>query len=132
NLKDPFFERAEHMAQNVSSQIPSCSVLVHDLGDEKTLLEKIGESDILVNASRAGMHPNDDETPLQNTAAFRPGLVVCDTVYNPRETRFLKEAEAAGCVAIPGVGMLVYQGAAALKLFTGAQMPVEEIKEKFF
>ncbi|MEG0035259.1 MAG: shikimate dehydrogenase [Oscillospiraceae bacterium] len=132
NLKDPFFERAEHMAQNVSSQIPSCAVAVYDLADEKTLLEKIAESDILVNASRAGMHPNDDETPIKNTAAFRSGLVVCDTVYNPRETRFLKEAEAAGSTPVPGVGMLVYQGAAALKLFTGAEMPVEEIQEKFF
>ena len=63
---------------------------------------------------------------------FRPELVVADTVYNPRETRMIVEAKEAGCKAIGGIGMLLWQGVAAFRLYTGMDMPVEEVKEKFF
>ncbi len=63
---------------------------------------------------------------------FRPGLVVVDAVYNPKETKMLREAKAAGCTCIDGQGMLVWQGAEALKLYTGQEMPVQEVKELFF
>ena len=64
--------------------------------------------------------------------AFRPGLVVCDAVYNPAETKLLREAKEAGCTCIGGKGMLLWQGVAAFRLYTGMDMPVEEVKEKFF
>lgn len=52
-----------------------------------------------------------------------------DVVYNPRETRLLSDAAAAGCKVIPGIGMLLWQGAEAFKLYTGKEMPVKEIME---
>ena len=55
-----------------------------------------------------------------------------DVVYNPRETRMIKEAKEAGCKVIPGVGMLLWQGAEGFKLFTGNEMPAAEVMEKFF
>ena len=48
------------------------------------------------------------------------------------ESKLLQDAEAAGCKTVGGLGMLIYQGAAAAKLYTGLDMPVEEVKEKFF
>lgn len=132
NIKDAFFDRAEKMAANVTANVPGCNVTLYDLADEALLMEKVGKSDILINASRAGMHPNENEMPIKSTAVFHEGLVVCDTVYNPRETRLLKEAQACGCRTIGGIGMLVYQGAVALKLFTGGEMPVDEVIERFF
>ena len=54
------------------------------------------------------------------------------TVYNPLETRLLREAKEAGCQVIGGIGMLLWQGAAAFRLFTGKEMPVKEVEERFF
>ena len=88
--------------------------------------------DILVNATKVGMKPLDGET-LIDPAWFRPDLVVADTVYNPRETRMIRESQAAGCrAAIGGIGMLLWQGAEAFRLFTGKEMPVEEVQQRLF
>ncbi|MBQ1490360.1 MAG: quinate/shikimate dehydrogenase, partial [Blautia sp.] len=51
---------------------------------------------------------------------------------NPRQTKLLKEAKAKGCQTMNGLGMLLYQGAEAFRLWTGEEMPVEAIREKFF
>ena len=74
----------------------------------------------------------DGETVVKDTKACYPGLVVADVVYNPEETRLLREAKEAGCVCIGGKGMLLWQGVAAFKLYTGLDMPVQEVKERFF
>ena len=59
--------------------------------------------------------------------------MVADVVYNPRETRLMREAKAGGCrKVIGGVGMLTRQGAENFRLFTGKEMPVEEVEERFF
>ena len=57
---------------------------------------------------------------------------MADAVYNPKETKLLKEAKAAGCKCIGGQGMLLWQGAAAFKLYTGLEMPAKEVKELYF
>ena len=57
--------------------------------------------------------------------------MVADAVYNPEETRLLREAKEAGATCIGGKGMLLWQGVAAFKLYTGKDMPVEEVKERF-
>lgn len=132
NLKDAFFERAEQTGKSIAAAVPGCEVRVCDLSDEKLLAESIKKSQLLVNATRAGMAPETDTMPVTSAEGFHKDLVVCDTVYNPRETKLLRLAKEAGCEVVPGVGMLVHQGAAALKLFTGAEMPVAEVTEKFF
>ena len=93
---------------------------------------EIASSDIFANATIVGMKPMEQESVVKDPSAFRPGLVVCDAVYNPKETRLLREAKAAGCVCISGEGMLLWQGAAAFRLYTGQEMPVQEVKERFF
>lgn len=132
NFKDEFFPRAQALAENICMDVKNCVVQVHDLADEKALADCIAKSDILVNATRCGMAPNANESPIKDVSLFHPGLIVTDTVYNPRETMLLREAKAAGCKTVDGIGMLIHQGAAAFNLYTGAQMPVEEVREKFF
>ena len=51
-----------------------------------------------------------------------------DVVYSPAETRMLREAKAAGCRTCDGLGMLLCQGAEAFRLYSGLEMPVEEIR----
>ena len=63
---------------------------------------------------------------------FQKNLVVTDLVYNPVETKLLREAKEAGCKTIDGRGMLLWQGAAAFKLYTGKEMPIEEVKRRMF
>ena len=95
-------------------------------------IEKIKETDIFVNATVVGMKPRGDESVIKDKSAFKKELVVADVVYNPLETRLLREAKEAGCICIDGKGMLLWQGVYAFKLYTGKDMPVEEVKSMFF
>ena len=133
NQKDDFFVNAEHTAEKIRAMLPACEVQVYDIAHTQKLYEAIADSDILVNATKVGMKPLEDSTLVEDTSVFREDLVVADAVYNPRETRLIKEAKAAGCkVAVGGIGMLLWQGAAAFKMFTGEEMPADEVFEKFF
>ena len=132
NRKDEFFYRTLETAEKIKKQKPDCSVNVYDIADEAKIKEEISTSDIFANATILGMKPMENESVVKDVSAFRPGLVVCDAVYNPKQTKLLREAAQAGCTCISGEGMLLWQGAAAFKLYTGQDMPVQEVKEKFF
>ncbi|APX71832.1 shikimate dehydrogenase [Companilactobacillus allii] len=132
NPKDDFFSNAEKMAKKIMDKVPNCKVTVGDINDEKELKSSISSSDILANATKVGMAPNIDNTNITDTNVFREDLVVTDTVYNPTETKMLKEAKSKGSKVIGGQGMLVWQGAAAFKLYTGEDMSVDEVKSLFF
>ena len=91
------------------------------MADKKALYKSIGESDILVNATNVGMKPNEKGTMIQDTSVYREDLVVAEIIYNPKETRMMREAKEAGvkCV-VGGKGMLLWQGAEAFSFcFTG-------------
>jgi shikimate dehydrogenase len=78
------------------------------------------ECTLCVNGTSAGMHPNSDVSPIPATLLHR-GLLVFDTVYNPPRTRLMVEAESAGCRVENGLKMLVYQGLASFRLWTGIE-----------
>ncbi|MEO3947832.1 shikimate dehydrogenase [Gorillibacterium sp. CAU 1737] len=86
-------------------------------------------AELVVNTTRAGMHPDVEESPLTRSL-LHPGLLVSDIVYNPRETQLLKDALAAGCRVHGGLGMFVHQGAYAFELWTGAQAPVQAMRDE--
>ena len=132
NMKDQFFSRSLETAEKIRSSVPGCKVQVYDIADTQKMTEEIRSSEIFANATIVGMKPMDNESVVKDTSAFYPGLVVADAVYNPEETKLLREAKEAGCLCIGGKGMLLWQGAAAFKLYTGQEMPVKEVKEKFF
>lgn len=132
NKKDAFFDRTLATAEKIKNAVPGIVVNVYDIDDVAKMTEEISNSDIFVNATIVGMKPLDDLSVVKDLSAFRPGLVVCDAVYNPEETKLLREAKEAGCICVGGKGMLLWQGVSAFKLFTGKDMPVEEVKEKFF
>ena len=132
NIKDAFFVRTLQTAEKIKKAVPEIVVNVYDIADTERMTEEITSSDIFANATIVGMKPMENESVVKDLAAFRPGLVVCDAVYNPEETRLLREAKEAGCTCVGGKGMLLWQGVAAFKLYTGMDMPVEEVKEKFF
>jgi shikimate dehydrogenase len=105
------------------SNLPECraSVSASTL-NEDDLKTSLRDADILVNATPVGMLPNVDETPVDGRL-LRPELFVFDSVYNPLKTRLSKEAEERGAETLSGVDMLVYQGAAAFRIWTGREAP---------
>ena len=132
NIKDAFFERTLETAEKIRQERPGCTVNVFDISDMETMREEMKTSDIFANATIVGMKPMDNESVVKDVTMFYPGLVVTDAVYNPKETKMLREAREAGCTCIDGQGMLVWQGAAAFKLYTGQEMPVEGVKDLLF
>ena len=133
---------ARAVASGLASQAEWITVLARDEAKAEALAVEVGArtgaetraatireagritatADILVNATPAGMHPDTETTPVDAGALHR-GLLVFDLVYNPEKTRLLREAEAAGARTVGGLPMLVYQGAEALRLWTGRNAP---------
>lgn len=126
-----FWSRTCQLSENINATLP-CKAILHENGNTEALKDAIAESTLLLNATSVGMAPNIDATILQDTSLFRPELIVSDVIYNPQETRFLREARQAGCRTFNGMYMLLYQGAEAFRLWTGKDMPVAEIKAKYF
>jgi shikimate dehydrogenase len=84
-----------------------------------------GEFELVVNATPLGTRgKNVDETPAL-AGQLRGVKLAYDLVYNPRETRFMREAVTAGCRAIGGLDMLIAQAAAQFRLWTGTDAPLE-------
>ncbi|MCI6868703.1 MAG: shikimate dehydrogenase [Lachnospiraceae bacterium] len=110
----------------------SCKADVTDMAKGVAVKACIKDSLLLTNATSIGMAPNTDASPVQDTSCFHPDLLVSDIIYNPRRTKLLLEAQDAGCRISNGMYMLLYQGAAAFQIWTGKEMPVEEIRQKFF
>ena len=126
-----FWERTQKLVENINSTLP-CKAVLHENKDTGALARAISESTLLLNATSVGMAPDTNSTIIQDTSLYHPDLIVSDVIYNPRETRFLREAREAGCRTFNGMYMLLYQGAEAFRLWTGKEMPIKEIKEKYF
>ena len=118
-------ERAIELARDISAAALPGRIKGTGLSGIKNLLR---EADILINTTTLGMHPNTD-TVIATAEELHSDLIVFDIVYNPLETRLLREAKAAGAKTVSGVSMLVYQGAEAFKLWTGIEPPVELMKK---
>ncbi|MFQ6100893.1 MAG: shikimate dehydrogenase [Anaerolineae bacterium] len=110
--------------------------LVADLGGERalpltpeTLVESARAADLLVNATTVGMWPRVDDSVWPDGVAVPAHLTVFDLVYNPPETRLLRQARESGAHVIDGLGMLVRQGALAFEMWTGETAPVEVMRE---
>ena len=98
---------------------------LYALEDVSELQARIAESDLLVNATSVGM--DGQSSPVPVSIVLPETLLVADVIYKPFETPFLKWARSQGNPAINGLGMLLYQAAEAFQLWTGKEMPTEEI-----
>ena len=103
--------------------------LAEDLGCDFKLLIDVKRLcyDVVINATPVGMTPHDNQAPVK-PGLLAAGTVVMDTVYNPLQTRFLRDAEKAGCPTIDGVSMFVHQGAVQFELWTGERAPVDVMR----
>lgn len=120
-------EKAIALTTEINKKIRQCADPV-PMETEKQR-EAIGECNILINTTSIGMHPEIDAMPIDESL-IRGEMLVSDIVYNPRETKLLKTAKEKGCQTVGGLGMLLYQGVEAFKLWTGVTPPVEAMREK--
>ncbi len=102
-------------------------VKILDYTPEK-LKEVLQETDIIVNTTSLGMHPNVDTSPIPKEF-LKPNHVIFDAVYNPIETKLIKDAKSIGCKTISGVSMLVHQGAQSLRIWLGIEPPIQIMKD---
>jgi shikimate dehydrogenase len=128
------FHFAEKAASvTIANRTPEkAEALAEDVGCSHAGLENLKEllqdSDILINATSVGMHPHIDAT-IATREILHPDLAVFDIVYNPLQTKLLRQAELAGAKPIGGVAMLVHQGAEAFRIWTGQKPPVEVMRK---
>ncbi len=94
-------------------------------------LENISEidPDIIINTTPVGMIPDVNKSPVP-ADLFKEHMTVMDIVYNPLRTKFIKDAEAAGCAVVDGLSMFINQGAAQFEIFTGHRAPVKLMRQR--
>ena len=97
------------------------------LEDVSELQARIIDSDLLVNATSVGM--DGVSLPIPASVVLPERLLVADVIYQPFETPFLNWARNQGNHAVNGLGMLLYQAAEAFQLWTGKEMPTDQIWE---
>lgn len=122
------FDRASVLADKLNEQT-DCEVVACDSTDSASLRASIADSYLLCNGTSVGMAPNVDQSPITDSSMLHPDLIVSDVIYNPMETKLIKDAKASGCEAYGGYDMLLYQGVVAFKIWTGEDMPLEVVKE---
>ena len=95
--------------------------------DEGALRKILPDTQVLIHCTPMGMSPNVNEAAVP-PALLHAGLTVMDIVYNPRDTRLLRDAKAAGCRVIPGLEMFLRQAAAQFELWTNQAAPTDVMR----
>ncbi|MCG3778012.1 MAG: Quinate/shikimate dehydrogenase [Nitrospira sp.] len=95
--------------------------------DDASLEQALPDARVLIHCTPMGMSPNVQGTVVP-ASLLHTGLTVMDIVYNPRETRLLTEAKAAGCRTVPGLEMFLHQAAAQFELWTNQAAPTEVMR----
>ncbi|CAJ1230286.1 shikimate dehydrogenase (NADP(+)) [Levilactobacillus zymae] len=133
NRHDEFWDNAKRNVDIINEKT-DCKATLHDLADQDDYKAEIQSSFIYADATSVGMNPLQDQTLVTDPTWFNnPDQIVFDTVYAPRTTELMKVAEKAGVKHVfNGLGMMLEQGAAAFKLWTGKEMPVDYIREVLF
>jgi len=92
------------------------------------ITQALKDTYLVINTTSIGMHPKIEYSPVPKQA-LKKEHVVFDAVYNPIETRLIKDAKEIGCKTISGVGMLVHQGAESSRIWLGIDPPIETMRK---
>lgn len=109
--------RTQEKAERLKEYIKSCI----DYEIETHIKRK--HYDIVINCTSLGMGKNKDLSPMSDMSVIDENSVCVDMIYNPEETVFLKNAKRIGAKTVNGLGMLIFQGILAYRLFTGVDVP---------
>ena len=112
--------RRIEQAQELALQLGSVSAIELNL---QTF--QLSNVQLIVNTTPLGMTPNIDTSPLPENIILPKDVMIYDLVYNPRETKLVREARAQGLKATTGLGMLIEQATLGFELWTGQKLPSE-------
>jgi shikimate dehydrogenase len=121
-------EKLEQFQQSWLNTNLKCSINVHSWDELSGL---VSQTDLLVNTTPMGMYPNINASPIESNVLklLSPHAIAYDLIYTPNPTQFLKDAQQQGNLIIDGLDMLVYQGAAALKIWLEQPVPIDIMKQ---
>lgn len=114
--------RADEIISDCSDSVQSTSL---SLQQAECALKNY---DIIINTTSIGMYPHINEMPI-SLDHLGEKKIVCDIIYNPLETKFLKEAKKRGALIQNGLGMFVYQGALAFEKWQGKFPNIDDMKQ---
>ena len=125
-VRSSSMEKTRHYLEKIQNAT-GFRVDLFALEDVQDLQDNITQADLLVNATSVGM--DESSQPIPTSIVLPEKLLVADVIYQPFETPFLKWAKEQGNQSINGLGMLLYQAAEAFELWTGKEMPTDQIWE---
>lgn len=125
NIINRSIEKGEELASLIQMKTDSSAKYLN----WKNNMEIPSDTDILINATSIGFSPNVTDKPDIDYTSITPEMCVCDVIFNPAETIFLKTAAENGAKTITGLGMLVQQAALNFTLWTGVEAPVDVMED---
>ena len=125
NIINRSIEKGEELASLIQMKTDSSAKYLN----WKNNMAIPSDTDILINATSIGFSPNVTDKPDIDYTTITPEMCVCDVIFNPAETIFLKSAAENGAKTITGLGMLVQQAALNFTLWTGVEAPVEVMED---
>ncbi len=120
-------ERGQRLVDEMARAFPACRIGFKPL-QPQSLIAASSAVDLLVNATSVGMEPQDGVSVWPEDLPIPDDTIYYDVIYKPAKTRFLERAEAAGHPTLNGVGMVVHQGVAGFKIWTGQEPPVDVMR----
>lgn len=116
--------RRIEQAQTLIDQVSSLNSQLSSIDYPSPILYSLTSTlSLVVNTTPVGMIPDTNSSPWPNGLPFPPNAAVYDLVYNPRQTKLVKDARVAGLPATTGVGMLIEQAALSFQIWTGHTPP---------
>lgn len=106
-----------------------CTITLKSLSDLESLKKDMHSSYLFINTTGVGMEPMLERSVVPDASYFKPDLKVADIIYQPAVTKMLRLAKEAGCATMNGELMLLYQGVESFKIWTGQEMPINEVKK---
>ena len=125
NIINRSIEKGEELASLIQMKTDSSAKYLN----WKNNMEIPSDTDILINATSIGFSPNVTDKPDIDYTTITPEMCVCDVIFNPAETIFLKTVAENGAKTITGLGMLVQQAALNFTLWTGVEAPVDVMED---
>lgn len=121
-------EKARHIADEIKEKTGFADIEAFSLEGYDAVK---GDGYLVLQATKAGLFPNTEDSPITDPAFFKKASVVYDLIYTPRETKFMRLAGQCGVPAYNGMKMLLYQAAAAYEMWNHVVLPEEAVKKAY-
>lgn len=119
--------RAASLAEFIEEKTP-CKSSAHIMN--QAVFNRLGEqAAFIVNCSPVGMYPNTENSPVTSVENLSSQTILCDIIYNPLQTKFLRLGQQQGLRTMNGLPMFIHQGALTLEILLGQKPPLAYMKE---